>query len=152
MVHTTVKNQSGIDTWFDDFVAGLRAHKMQLETLTASTEVRNLYETLFTGNADEIAHMGKMQIQKHFVTRIVVDFLALIANKVPTKLAFDFNDSEVLVWAEINNDDEAMEKALLKAEAIINAKFHPYGFDMETTIVEQRDELTIPNHYQVFIS
>jgi hypothetical protein len=152
MVETSIKNQTNLDTWFDDFVANLRTHKVQLETFTASPEILEIYNTLFAGNADEIAHLGKMQVQKHFVTRIVVDYLAMVKNKLPNKLAFDFNDSEVLAWIEINNDDEAMEKELLKAEAMINAKFHPYGFDMETTIVEQRDNLTIPNHYQTLIS
>lgn len=152
MIDTTVKSQSGIDTWFDTFVAGLRTHKIQLETLTASREIKDIYETLFSGDADEIAHMGKMQAQKHFVTRIVVEFLSLIQQSKPDKLAFDFNDSEVLVWSEISNDNELMEHSLLKAQAIINAKFHPFGFDMEMTIVEHRDQLNIPNHYQVFIS
>lgn len=152
MVDTTTRQQTNIDAWFDDFVAHLRTHKIQLETFTATEELAGFYKTLFGGNVDEIAYMGKVQAQKHFVARIVVDFLAMIKNKLPQKLAFDFNDSEVLAWAEINNDDEMMEKELLKAQAQINARFHPYGFDMETTIVEQRDGLSIPNHYQVFIS
>lgn len=152
MLETTFEQQTNLDAWFDDLVSNLRTHKLQLETFTASDEMVKMYNTLFTGNADQIAHLGKLGAQKHFVTRIVVDFLAMIKNRLPNKLAFDFNDSEVLAWAEIDNDDEVMERELLKAQALINSRFHPYGFDMETTIVEQRDDLSIPNHYQVLIS
>ena len=152
MVETPIKNQTNLDSWFDDFVANLRTHKLQLETFTANDEMVKMYNTLFTGNADEIAHLGKVGAQRHFVTRIVFDFLAMIKSHLPKKLAFDFNDSEVLAWAEIDNDNENMERELLKAQAQINAKFHPFGFDMEMTIVEQQDRLSIPNHYQVLIS
>ena len=54
----------------------------------------------------------------------------------------------VLVWAEINDDDEQMEDKLILSEAKINAKYHLYGFDMESTIVETSDKLPVPNHYR----
>src|SRR5437762_3004496 len=106
MAETYITDETALDVWFDGFVANLRAHKMQLETLTASEDLVGLYNTLLAGDVDKIAHMAKIQAQKHFVARIVVDFLAMIKHKLPGKLAFDFNDSEVLAWAEIGDDDE----------------------------------------------
>jgi hypothetical protein len=143
---------TGAELWFDEFIAALRAHQVQLETNTANAELKKFYETIFSGNADELAHLGKASAQKHFVPRIILDYLNMIALSYPRKLAFDFNDSEVLVWAEINDNDELLEKALLKAEAFINSKYHNYGFDMETTIVEASDTLAVPNHYTLYKS
>lgn len=40
------------------------------------------------------------------------------------------------------------KKNLLITEAKINAKYHPFGFAMETKIVEESDNFNIPNHYQ----
>ncbi len=140
---------SAAEKWFDNFIAQLRVFEVELETNTATQEVKNFFEKIFAGNADEIVHLGKIAAQQHFVARIILDYLAAIKSNRPVRLAFDFNDSEVLVWAEIADDHENMERQLLKAEAVINAKYHPYGFDMESTIVEVSDKLNIPNHYRV---
>jgi hypothetical protein len=137
--------------WFDNFVATLRVHKMQLETYTASPEMREMYNVLFVGDTDNMALMSKNNAQRHFVSKMLVDYVGFINKKSPLKLAFDFNDSNVLVWAEISDDDDVMERSLIMAEAKINAKFHEFGFDMTTTLVETRDYLSIPNHYQIFI-
>lgn len=141
---------SELEKWFEDLVATLKTHQLQLETNTARSEIQEMYRTLFEGNADNISHIAKMQAQQHFVSRIIVDYLKLMSNDLPAKLAFDFNDSEVLVWAEINDDDDEMQKKLILTEAQINARYHPFGFDMSSTIVEKSDNLEIPNHYTLF--
>lgn len=150
MIETT--QQSVIDAWFDDFIATLRTHQVQLETNTAQEELKKFYDLLFNSNENELAHLAKTGAQKHFVPRIIVDYVKLISTTLPLKLAFDYNDSEVLVWAEISDGDTEQEKNLLKAEAIINARYHNFGFDMETTIVESGDHLPVPNHYAPYKS
>lgn len=137
--------------WFDDFVATLRVHKVQLDTYTASPEIRKMYDVLFSGDTDNMALMGKKNAQKYFIRKMVIDYVEFINEQDSLKLAFDFNDSNVLVWAEISDDDEVMERSLIMAEAKINAKYHDFGFDMTTTLVETRDHLSIPNHYVSFI-
>lgn len=136
--------------WFDNLVATLKVHKMQLETYTASPEMRKMYDIFFSGNTDNMASMSKNNVQRHFVSKILFDYIGFISKNPPLKLAFDFNDSNVLVWAEIPNDDELMERILIMAEAKINAKYHNFGFDITTTLVETRDYLSIPNHYVNF--
>ena len=91
-----------------------------------------------------------LNLREYFVKKVVVEYLELLGDHLPNRLAFDFNDSEVLVWAEIQNNQEELEKALTLAEAKINAKFHPYGFDMESMIVEENDGLKVPNHYKIY--
>lgn len=150
MIETS--QQSAIEAWFDNFIATLRTHQVQMETDTANSEQKKFYETIFAGNADEVAHLGKRGAQQHFVSRIIVDYVKIIADAKPLKLAFDYDDSEVLVWAEVKNGDLELEKKLLKAEAIINSKYHWFGFDMETTIVETGDHLPVPNHYKLYKS
>lgn len=149
MVETT---QSVFEAWFDNLIATLRTHQIQLETDTANSEQKKFYETIFAGNADEVMHLGKRGAQQHFVSRIIVDYVKIIADAKPLKLAFDYDDSEVLVWAEVKDGDLELENKLLKAEAIINSKYHGFGFDMETTIVEEGDCLPVPNHYTLYKS
>ncbi|AQG80179.1 hypothetical protein AWR27_13130 [Spirosoma montaniterrae] len=95
--------------------------------------------------------LHKVTAQKHFVGKIIVDYIQLLGKRQPRKLAFDFNDSEVLVWAEISDDDAEMERFLILTEARINAKYHDFGFDMTTMLVEANDGMPVPNHYQIFI-
>ena len=151
MAVTTINSTQKIDEWFDDFVAQLRSHKIQIETGTISNEMASFYSSIVNGNADEVAQVSKSAIQKHFVSRIIFDYLNQIKSTPLRKLAFNFNDSEVLVWAEIENNNSEVELNLLRTQAQINATFHNYGFDMETTIVEEEDGLDIPNHYQKYI-
>lgn len=150
MIETS--QQSVFEAWFDDFIATLRTHQLQLETDTAQAELKKFYDLIFNSNENELAHFAKTGAQKHFVPRIIIDYVKHISAAMPLKLAFDYNDSEVLVWAEINNGDTEQEKSLLRAEAIINSKYHGFGFDMETTIVEPGDKIPVPNHYTLYKS
>lgn len=140
-----------LDPWFDQLVATLRAHQLQLETKTASSIIEEAYAIFLSGSYDQQFRFSKELAQRHFVSKILLDYTQLFADKRPRQLAVDFNDSEVLVWAEINDDDEAMERFLILAEAEINARYYQYGFAMTTMVVEVSDALSVPNHYQVLI-
>jgi hypothetical protein len=142
--------QSIKDVWFEEFIAAIRTHQLQLETNTAPEELRRLYGVFINGNATDLAVLSKMNANQHFIKNVIVEYLQEISKKLPIRLAFDLDDSEVLVWAEINDDDEEMENFLLLAEAKVNANYHKYGYDLTSTIVEVRDGLSIPNHYSIF--
>lgn len=135
------------ESWFDEFVHHLRTIQMQLETNTADLEIKSFFENVFVGNIDEMARISKETSQKYFVPKIIVDYLQLVGKSLFDNLSFDYNDSEVLVWAVIEDDREDLEKELIIAEAKINAKYHPYGYTMNTTIVEESDCYNTPNHY-----
>jgi len=123
---------------------------VQLETNTADEHLRATYDTLMNGSQNEIAFVGKLQANMYFIKNMVLAYLKLALPAAPVKLAFDMDDSEVLIWAEIEDDNEEKENQLLLAEADINAKFHEFGYDLTSTIVECRDNLQIPNHYIIF--
>ena len=138
--------------WFDKLVASIRTHEVLLETRTANEETKSFYETIIGGNADEIAYMGQDRSQKYFVAQVVVKYLSLVKNTTPLKLALDISGQEVLVWAEIDDNDAQLEHKLIMAEAKVNAEFHKFGYDITTTIVEKSEFLSIPNHYSIFKS
>ncbi len=146
----TVTKVDERQTWFDDLVATIRAHQLQLETNTAIPELEEFYKSIFSGSADALLKQNKQLVQKHFIPKIIFEYTKFIKDSMPNKLAFDFNDSELLVWAVIDDDNFDQERYLILAEARINAKYHQYGFDMKSTIVENSDNLSIPNHYKIF--
>lgn len=149
MQSSTLKTEeTHLGKWFEETVAALRSHQLMLETNTASKKIKNTYNILINGTEHDINYHSKLLAQMHFVKSILIDYLKTLGTDLPSKLAVNYNDSEVLVWAEIEDNNNKMEEALLIAEAKINAKYHNYGFDMETTIVETSDHLSVPNHYQ----
>lgn len=140
------------EAWFDEFIATIRTHQLQLETNTAPDGLKQVYDVVIHGSDNQLAELSKMSANRHFTKKLIVEYLKEVGNKLPIKLAFDLDDSEVLVWAEIPNDNEGMENFLLLAEASVNAKYHQFGYDLTSTIVEERDNLSIPNHYSPFKS
>jgi hypothetical protein len=146
----TIEAQGKFGVWFDEFVATLRSHQMQLETDTASKELKAFYNSLFSGNMDAILKANKQASQEFFVKRMIVDYLEKLNKNLPKKLAFDFNDSEVLVWAEVGQDNEEMERRLILTEAAVNAQYYEYGFSMTSTIIESEDNMAVPNHYKIY--
>jgi hypothetical protein len=138
------------EQWFDELVGLIRTHELELATNTAPNELKEFYTNAIQGNVDELLSFNKQLSQKHFVSKIIVDYIRILEKHRPLKLAFDYNDSSVLVWVEIQEDNFQMEKKLILAEAKINANYHKFGFAMSSTIVEDSDKLTIPNHYTIY--
>lgn len=152
-MNPTTKTQPSTNTsslWFDELIATLRTHELQLETDTASEDIKKLYGVLMSENLNEIFKLSKEASQKYFVQKIILEYLKHLDKNLPLKLAFDYNDSEVMVWAEIDDGNQQMEAALERAESKINATYHPYGFDMESMIIEKSDAIPVPNHYKLF--
>ena len=144
--------QDTTEQWFDELVATLRTHQLMIETQTVNEDTKKLYDILMGGNALDVALLSRNLSQRQIIGSILWDYLKTIKGNKPQKLAFDYNDSEVLVWAQIDENDEQLEKQLYLAEALVNAKYHQYGFDMTSMIVENCDNVTIPNHYKPFVS
>ncbi len=149
---TATTQESTLSQWFDELVASIRTHEVLLETRTADEETKSFYDIIMGGNADEIAYMSQGSSQKHFVVQVVLRYLSLVRNTMPLKLALDISGQEVLVWAEIDDNNGQLEHILIMAEAKVNAEFHKFGYDVTTTIVEKSEFLSVPNHYSLFKS
>lgn len=141
------------EQWFDDLVADIRKDQVMLETGTASEETQKRYATVMSGNMDQLASDVRASSTIFFIESMVRYYIQQLKKrgKKPLKLALDFSNAKVMVWAEIMDDDEDTEDALLLSEASTNAYFHEHGFHIASTIVEQSDKMTIPPHYQVVV-
>ena len=154
---TMMGNQSvsvNEENWLDDFIdqvsANLLVDKMQLETGTASDEKEKIYSGIKAGDPTDLLSKMKSEAQQYFVTRIIIDYLNLIKENLPEKLAFDYDDNEVLIWAVVKDDDENIERALIRAEAKVSASYYEHGYCLNTMIMEASENYPIPNHYSIF--
>jgi len=138
-----------IKNWFDRLISQISVDKIMMETDTAPSDVKNFYNSAMLEDYSALSKTIRDTSTKYFVGTLVQYYINAFAGyKVkPQKLAFDFSDAKILVWAEILDDDEKTEEALILSEAKANAKYSDTGFYITSTIVEQSDNLDIPSHY-----
>lgn len=138
------------EAWFDTMVANLRYDQTLLENKILEEDKKKVYDALISGDQDFIHNYARQTSSVFFITNMVeAYFKELIqAKSKPNKIALELSNSKILVWAEIVEDDQLMENALILAEAKINACFSKYGFHISSTIVEDSDCLVVPKHYK----
>jgi hypothetical protein len=134
-------NQEDIRNWFDKLISHISVDKIMMETNTAPTEIKEFYTNAMLDDYHKMSKAVRDQSTKYFIVKLLEDYLSELKSfKIfPQKLAFDFSDAKILVWAQISNEDEKAEDALILSEAA--------GFYVSSTIVEESDNLKIPPHY-----
>jgi hypothetical protein len=149
----TIQLDSKVKAWFEEFIAEINVDFLALETNVATTSKKEFYSKLANSNTNEIALMSRVQSSTHFIKELIFDYTQTLKLSMLSlrSLAMDLSDAKVLVWTEIEDDDESTENALRLLEAKVNANFYQYGFHISSTIVEKSDCLPIPSHYQTLI-
>ena len=144
-----LSNQT-INDWFNLFISSIEVDKMMLEADVAPAEKREFYQNIISGNTYGVVTAMRFESTKFFIAQIVGDYIKELQafQARPLKLAFDFSDAKILVWAEVKTDDEEAEDALILAEAKANEKYSGNGFFISSTIVEDCDNLPVPPHYR----
>ena len=143
-----IPKSSDISSWFNTLIEEIELLQLKLETGIASKEVKRMVDTLRGGDPSEIYRLNGEVAQKFFIAQIIQDYLNLTHQIPLKKLAFAPHNSQVLVWVEINDDDDTTEKAIIIAEAKINAQYHPHGWTVHTMIVETSDQIPVPTNYK----
>lgn len=141
-------------SWFENLAERINVDKFLLQSGVASEETKKMWDTIIFGKELEIYASSRVQSSMYFIKGMLKEYLdSFIEFKVrPTKLAVELSDAKILIWAEINDDDEETEEALILSEAKANAKYGDYGFHISSTIVEKSDKLDVPSHYQTLIA
>ena len=125
------KNQI-LDDWFSSIINELEMDKILLKEDIATNEMKETYSALMSSNQDDVFKMSRETSSMYFVQKMLVDYFNEIKKSKLNfnKLAFDLGNSKLLSWVEINDGDELSEDKLIMAEAMINAKYEPFGFHL----------------------
>lgn len=148
------QKHDAINNWFSDFIDNIKTDHFLLSQNVATEEKHSLYNDLIFGDGNYAILKMRETSSIHFIGNIIKDYLKELKEtykKMPLKLALGISDSKILVWSEINDNDEATEDALLLAEAKVNGKYYQHGFYLNSTIIEKSDNLEVPPHYQKII-
>lgn len=150
---TTSENKTDSNAskeWFDNMVSSIRVDELMLEQDVLEAKRKQLYEAMISGNDTFLHNYARNNSTAFFIQNIIKSYLLTLAEykAKPRRLGLDLSVSKVLVWAEIEDDDEVTEDALILASARVNNDFSEYGFHISSTIVEAEDDIDIPNHYK----
>lgn len=89
--------------------------QVQIEAGVADTNKTEFYHNLMTGKEDEVFKKIRFEASQLLIEKVVRTFIAELATRksFPEKLAFALTPSTIMVWAEINDDDERVEDGVL---------------------------------------
>lgn len=143
---TKIINQ---EDWFNEMVGEIRLDEQLLKNDLMEPKKKQMYSNFFDGNYEAISVTARNMSTQYFISNLLSEYIKELSSLKhnPKKLGLELSNSKILVWAEIYNDDDATEKALILAQAKVNAQYNKHGFAISSTIVEECDKLDIPNHY-----
>ncbi len=148
--NSNVESSSETNQWFDDLISNLRVDELLLQTDLLEKHKKEVYEAMINGDHDFMHNYARKASSAFFIKNLIDSyFIELVERKArPIRVALELSNSKVLVWAEINNNDENTEDALILSAAKVNNEFSKFGFFISYTIVELEDQLNIPVHYK----
>lgn len=134
-------------------VESLKIDHLMMTHDVAPPETKEFYEGLQSGDAIRALGSFRKMSSEVFIKQIIRDYITELGgfNRKPLKLALALSDSKLLIWSVVKDNDDQTEDALLLAEAKINAKYHSCGFYLNSTIIENSDNLKTPPHYLTII-
>jgi len=138
------------NNFFDEMVSKLRYDEQLFINDIMPEKERTFYSKVMSGDIENITLQMRETTSQYFIANLLGTYLQdlLSSKKYPKKIAFELSDSNILVWAEIYNEDDTMENALILSQAKANAHFSKFGFHISTTIVDECDGLPVPSHYK----
>jgi predicted transcriptional regulator len=141
--------QSIQNEWFEEMISSLKIDQLLMQTNTIDEQKKEVYKAMMDKNDSKVHQYAREMSSRHFIYNLVESYInELVERKTElNKLAFDLLNSKVLVWAEIKDDDEYSEDSLILSAAKVNNEFYKYGIHLSPTIVEESDNIKIPDHY-----
>lgn len=147
---TNVQTDENINEWFERNMVHWNLEKIRHQTKTLTPEREAMYNELAQGEVKTLMAATQKTINDYYRKKITLDFFEQISETGVNlkRLGLGFSLSSVLVWAEIEENDEQSEDELILIKARINAAFQSFGYKISCTIVEDCDQLPIPPGYK----
>lgn len=149
--YKTTEQKSDSDIWFENYINTIKAHKLIYETKGVNSDnINELYDTMIHGTDSQILLFGQELMQQTLIKKMVADYIIeLKERKIDySNLYIDYNNSGLLTWFVINENDFETEKQIILAAAKVNVKYYDYEYSISNSIVEESDNIKVPKHYQ----
>lgn len=148
--NTNIKQTTDtVDSWFDDFIASLQGHQLQHQTNTLNEKDSEFYNFMANASMEDLLRVNREHGHAFFVKKMIVNFIESLGDTDLKSLAFDLDDNQVLVWATIQDNDEASENKLILSKSKTNAEFIKDRLSIDIMITEESDNFPIPSQYKI---
>lgn len=146
-------NSNDTEKWFDNLVATIRAHQVQIESGIADDAIKNFYAAFINRDMDKIHESARETSTRYLISKMLFTFFENLKNpeSMPLELALQLSGNGINVWAVVNDDDAKTERNIILSAAKTNADFINVGLRIDTTILEKSDNFPIPNQFQKLI-
>lgn len=143
-----------MDRWFFGKIATLRMHQQQLKNGNAPAGMKEAYDEMIEVADDytQLFALHEKMAKKRFILEMLTAYIesGISESEAISKLAFALEDKNLLVWAEIEDDNEKVEFELFSLAGKINAEFFEYGFQVQTTVVESYEKIALPKNFRSY--
>ncbi|MCD6556207.1 MAG: hypothetical protein DRI94_00540 [Bacteroidetes bacterium] len=147
-----VTDQAKSDIWFEDLIATIHSHKLIYDTEGFGDKNFNkYYDTMIKGGGNDLLILSQDTVKSVIIKKMIVEYIKELNDKQIKykKLAIDYNNSGLLTWFVIEDNDFDTEAKIYLTSAKINTNFYELGFSISNSIMEESDNLRIPEHYQI---
>jgi hypothetical protein len=136
------------EPWFKNLISGMRPEQLHFQSVMDDENTKALYQHLVAEDGAIFQNIRRDATQV-LIKNVILKFLqeVLERNALPDTLAFSLTPAAILVWAEIDDDNEVLEDNILLAETKTNAYANQFDMSIETLVVEKSDLLQVPTHY-----
>jgi hypothetical protein len=151
MVEKTLRGMlpAAQEPWFENMISGMDISQLRFQPVIEDENTKALYNHIVAGDDGTIFQNIRRDATQVLIKNVVLKFLHELTdrNALPDTLAFSLASTTILVWAEIEDDNETHEDRILHAEANTNAYARHFDLHIETLVVEKSDLLRVPDHY-----
>lgn len=133
--------------WFDEMVATLRSHELQLETGLASKELAKFYETLRGGSELQLAQLAIEQGERVVVLNLILSVLNALSEFEIKEVWLNLSQKTLNVWVKTKGRSTEIKKAIILKIAEINASIIESDFFVDEYIVSDKEVITPPKNY-----
>lgn len=136
--------------FFSDMVTKLNVTEFLYNNKGLSDQEYRMWTAAINKNLEPMMLANRVATNVACANKAFEEFmLALRAEKDVKlrKLAVDISRSKLLVWAEVEDDDDSSMRSVLYADSVANLKMEDLGFSVSATVVEKSDCVPVPSHY-----
>ena len=106
-VSSDAKNEVRTE-WFGALIHDLKLTKNLLNNSMASKDTTNMFDGFIFGDGTDLFSTVREKSTQALISKLIHDYFAELQKLEvsPLKLYLDHNDSQLFVWAEIEDDDD----------------------------------------------
>lgn len=136
--------------WFDEMVATLRSHELQLETGLASKELAKFYETLRGGSELQLAQLAIEQGERVVVLNLILSVLNALSEFEIKEVWLNLSQKTLNVWVKTDVKDRAVYRSIINAIAKVNAAIEEIDYFIDVFVIQNRTIAPPKNYFLVF--